>query len=67
MAISDDGDALYIVNYNSDTISKVLTENMEEVQELPTADKPIGITIDPESSNVWVSSYSGVLEIYQDQ
>ena len=66
MAISGDGEALYVVNYNSDTLSKVLTESMEEVQELPVADKPIGITIDPASSDVWVSAYSGVLEIYED-
>ena len=66
MAISDDGEALYVVNYNSDTLSKVLTDSMEEVQELRVADKPIGITIDPVSSDVWISAYSGVLEIYED-
>lgn len=67
MAISNDGEALYIVNYDSDSLSKVLTESMEEVEELTTADKPIGITVDPVSSNVWVSHYSGVLQIYEDQ
>ena len=47
-------------------MSKVLTANMEEVQELRTADKPIGITVDPNTSNVWVSNYSGVLQIFAD-
>jgi len=48
-------------------MSKILTDSFEEVQELDVADKPIGITVDPESSNVWVSHYSGVLQIFEDQ
>ena len=66
MAISEDGEALYVVNYDSNTLSKVLTETMEEVQEVVTADLPIGITVDPVTDNVWVSNYSGVLQIYED-
>ena len=67
MAISSDGEALYVVNYNSDTLSKIIIDTFEEVQELQVADKPIGITIDEESSDVWVSAYSGVLQIFEDQ
>ena len=67
MAISSDGEALYVVNYNSNTLSKIVTDTFEEVQELPVADKPIGITIDEASSDVWVSAYSGVLQIFEDQ
>ena len=67
MAISDDGEALYVVNYFSNTVSKLLTDSMEEVQELRTADKPIGITVDPLNANVWVSNYSGVLQIFEEQ
>jgi len=67
MALSQDGEALYVVNYNSDTLSKILTGSFEEVQELSVADKPIGITIDDATSDVWVSAYSGVLQIFEDQ
>jgi len=67
MAISTDGQSLYVVNYNSDTVSKVLTSDMTEVQELPANDKPIGITYDPETGNVWVSTYSGSLMIFSDR
>ena len=67
MAISSDGEALYVVNYNSDTLSKIVTDTFEEIQELPVAEKPIGITIDEATSDVWVSAYSGVLEIFEDQ
>ncbi|NNC79467.1 MAG: peptidoglycan-binding protein, partial [Acidimicrobiales bacterium] len=66
MAMSADGEVLYVVNYNSDTMSKVLTDSFEEVQEVRTADKPIGITVDPQNANVWVSNYSGVLQIFED-
>lgn len=67
MALSQDGEALYVVNYNSDTLSKIVTDTFEEVQELQVADKPIGITIDDATSDVWVSAYSGVLQIFEDQ
>ena len=67
MAMSGDGSVLYIVNYFSDSLSKVVTDSFEEVQEIPTADKPIGITVDPLRATVWVSSYSGVLQIFEDQ
>ena len=67
MAISSDGEALYVVNYDSNTMSKVLTDEFEEVQEVRTADKPIGITVDPNNANVWVSNYTGVLQIFEDR
>ena len=66
MALSSDGEALYVVNYDSNTLSKIVTDSFEEVQELEVAERPIGITIDEASSDVWVSAYSGVLEIYED-
>jgi len=67
MAISSDGESLYVVNYISDSVSKILTADMTEVQELPANDKPIGITYDPETGNVWVSTYSGSLMIFADR
>jgi YVTN family beta-propeller protein len=67
MAISTDGQSLYVVNYNSDTVSKILTADMTEVQELPANDKPIGITYDPATGHVWVSTYSGSLMVFADR
>lgn len=67
MAMSTDGTTLYVVNYLSNTMSKVMTDTMEEVQEVQTAEKPIGITVDPITGNVWVSNYSGVLQIFEEQ
>lgn len=66
MAISDDGTALYVVNYNSDTLSKVRTEDMIEIDEFGVSDKPIGITYDADTRQVWVSAYSGTIEVFDD-
>jgi YVTN family beta-propeller protein len=66
MDISADGQSLYIVNYESSTASKVTTADMTEVQELPTALHPIGITYDPGTSRVWVACYSGEIMLFDD-
>lgn len=67
MAISDDGTALYVVNYYSDTLSKVRTSDMTETEEHRVNDKPIGITYDAATREVWVSAYSGTIEVFSDQ
>lgn len=67
MAISDDGTALYVVNYDSDTLSKVRTADMTEIDEFAVSDKPIGITYDPATRQVWVSAYSGTIEVFADE
>jgi YVTN family beta-propeller protein len=66
MAISDDGTALYVVNYFSNTMSKVRTSDMVETEEHGTWSKPIGITYDAPTREVWVSSYSGAIEVFAD-
>lgn len=66
MVISDDGTALYVVNYFSDTLSKVRTDDMVETEEHRVSDKPIGITYDGDTRQVWVSAYSGTIEVFED-
>jgi YVTN family beta-propeller protein len=66
MAISDDGTALYLVNYRSDTVSKVRTSDMTETEEHATGHLPIGITYDPATREVWVSNYSGTIQVFVD-
>jgi YVTN family beta-propeller protein len=66
MAISDDGSALYVVNYNSSTMSKVRTEDMVELVEFETGTSPIGITYDSATREVWVSNYSGTIQVFTD-
>ncbi len=66
LAMSDDGTAIYVVNYHSDTFSKVRTADMVELQRIATPNLPIGITYDPKTRRVWVSTYSGTIQIYED-
>jgi YVTN family beta-propeller protein len=67
MDIAADGRSLYVVNYFSDTVSKVRTADMSVLQTIDVADKPIGITYDHGTGRVWVASYSGVLTILDDR
>jgi len=67
MDISADGHSRYVVNYESLTVSKVTTADMAEVQELATAHHPIGVTYDRGTGRVWVASYGGEIEIFEDR
>ena len=66
MDISTDGTALYVVNYRSNTMSKIRTSDFTIQQVIETASKPIGITYDPFNGEVWVSTYSGVIHVYAE-
>jgi len=67
MDIAADGRSLYVVNYFSDTVSKVRTSDMTVLQTIEVAEKPIGITYDRGTGRVWVASYSGVLTVLDDR
>ena len=67
MDISDDGTALYVVNYGSDTVTKLRASDLAVLQTLDTAARPIGITYDSFNDEVWVSAYSGVIHVYDEQ
>lgn len=60
------GNYLYVVNYFSNTLSKVRASDMEVIETVPTKAKPIGITTDAEAQTVWVSCYSGNIMVFQD-
>lgn len=66
MAISADGTALYVVNYFENTVSKFDAETLEEIDRQATDPQPIGVTYDQPSGSVWVASYAGSLNIYDD-
>lgn len=66
LAISSDGTALFVVNFNSDTISKVKTSDMKLLQTLKACDEPIGITYDAPTNNTWVACYKGQIKIYSN-
>ena len=66
MAISDECQFLYVVNYHSNTMSKVRTEDMRVIHTVRTNHRPIGVTYDPQKRQVWVACYSGSVMVFQD-
>jgi YVTN family beta-propeller protein len=64
MTISPDGSALYVVNYLSNTISKVRASDMSVVQTIAVGSHPIGITYEPSTRRVWVACYSGEILVF---
>jgi YVTN family beta-propeller protein len=66
LAISSDGTALFVVNFDSDTISKVRTSDMKVLQTLKACNEPIGITFDVPTNNTWVACYKGQIKIYSN-
>ena len=66
LAISGDGSALYVVNYKSDTMSRVRTNDMKVTQNIKVCDEPIGITYDVPTGNTWVACYKGQVKIFSN-
>jgi YVTN family beta-propeller protein len=61
LAISSDGTALYAVSYGSSTVTELAASNLAVLQAVHVPAKPIGITYDPLTGDVWISSYSGYI------
>nr|MDT0665557.1 hypothetical protein [Micromonospora sp. DSM 115978] len=68
MTIAEDGGALYVVNYSSNTVAKVRTADMAVIQSVDTDANPIGITFDVHDgqAQVWVACYSGSILVFDD-
>jgi len=66
LAISKDGAALYVVNYKSDTMSRVRTSDMKVTQNMKVCNEPIGITYDVPTGNTWVACYKGQIKIFSN-
>ncbi len=66
LAISSDGTALFVVNFTSDTISKVRTSDMKTLQTIKACNEPIGITYDVPTSRTWVACYGGSIKIFDN-
>ena len=64
MAMSSDGTALYVVNYRSNTVTKLRASDMSGVQTVNTPSNPIGIAFEPATHRVWVACYSGEILVF---
>ena len=67
LAVSSDGSALFVVNFVSDTISKVRTSDMKVIQNIKVCNEPIGITYDSPTSRTWVACYGGAIKIFDNK
>ena len=65
--ISSDGSALFVVNFNSDTVSKVRTSDMKVLQTLKVCNEPIGVTYDSSTNRTWVACYGGSLKVFENK
>ena len=65
-ALSGDGRHLYVVNYGSEKLTKVRTLDMKVVDNIKTNDRPIGVTYDNETNNIWVACYEGSIMVFHD-
>lgn len=66
LAISSDGSALFVVNYESDTVSKVRTSDLKVLQTINVCNEPIGVTYDAPTSRTWVACYGGSIKIFDN-
>ena len=66
MDISADGRSLYVVNYESGTVTKLRTSDMSPLQTIDACYHPIGIAYDRGTKRVWVACYTGSIRVYND-
>lgn len=64
--ISSDGTALYVVNYTSDTISKVRVSDLSVLSKTKVCNEPIGVTYESLNKRVWVACYGGSIKVFDD-
>jgi DNA-binding beta-propeller fold protein YncE len=67
LALAADGRALYVVNYESGTVTKLRTSDMKPLQTIDACYHPIGITYDRPTRRVWVACYTGSIRVYDDR
>ena len=66
LAISTDGSALFVVNFESDTVSKVRASDMKIIQTIHVCNEPIGVTFDAPTSRTWVACYGGSIKVFDN-
>jgi len=66
LTIAPDGKALYVVNYESGTVTKLRASDMTTLQTIDACFHPIGIAYDRATRRVWVACYTGSIRVYND-
>ena len=68
MTIAEDGRSLYVVNYHSDTVSKLRTSDLRVLQVVRTNRHPMGspTTSTRGAGHIWVACYSGTVMVFKE-
>ena len=66
LALSSNGTELFVVNYSSNTLSKIDTSEMKVLETIKVCPEPIGVTYDNQTKNTWVACYRGQIKIYSN-
>jgi len=66
LALSSDGNSLFVVNFVSDTFSKVRTSDFKVMQTIKVCNEPIGITYEPLYKRTWVACYGGAIKVFSE-
>lgn len=67
LTISSDGTALFVVNFDSGTVSKVRTSDLKLLQTIKVCPQPIGVTYEPTTNRTWVACYLGQIKIFDNK
>lgn len=67
LAVSSDGSALFVVNFTSNSVSKVRTSDLKVLQTVKACNEPIGITFDTPTQRTWVACYGGSIKIFDNK
>jgi len=66
LALNSDGSALFVVNFNSGTMTKVRASDLSIIQTVKVCKEPIGVTYDNETERTWVACYEGSIKVFQN-
>jgi YVTN family beta-propeller protein len=67
MALSTDETAVYVANYDDESLAVVALDTMTVVQRIATGPHPIGVAFEPTQERVWVSCYGGSVRVYDSK
>jgi DNA-binding beta-propeller fold protein YncE len=56
-----------VANYESGTVTKLRTSDMNTLQTVRGCFHPSGITYDRPTGRVWVACYTGSIRVYDDR
>ncbi len=64
LSISTDGTALFVVNYDSNTMTMLRASDLHILQNVATGTHPVGVTYDGTTGRVWVAVYTGEIMVF---